>query len=242
MSHGDEGARAPLTHTREVTIDALVEYFANDVMDVDEFERRVDLAHTVNSTEELKELLRDLPGGGELSTRTGVNHAPVPHRDYSVTSAAEVRDHSFVVAVLGGTSREGAWRPARKNYAVALMGAADLDFREAELGPGVTDVQVFTMWGGIDIIVPPGVNVECNGIGIMGGFENVGQSARPVDYDAPTIRITGLALMGGVDVVTRLVGESKRDARKRRRLEKRDARKRRRLEKREQQKRIQGRR
>ncbi|MGY8776881.1 MAG: DUF1707 SHOCT-like domain-containing protein [Longimicrobiales bacterium] len=231
MSHGDEGARASLTHTREVTIDALMEYFANDVMDVDEFERRVDLAHAVNSTEELKELLRDLPGGGKLSMRTGGNHAPVPQREYFVTSAADVRDNSFVVAVMGGTSRQGSWRPARKNYAVAVMGGADLDFREAVLGPGVTDVQVFTMWGSIDIIVPPGVNVECSGIGIMGGFENVGQSASPVDYDAPTIRITGLALMGGVDVVIRLGGESKRDARKRRRLEKR-----------EQQKRIQGRR
>lgn len=95
----------------------------------------MDLAHTVRSTEELKELLRDMPWGGELPMRRGVNHAPVSQRECSVTSAAEVRDNSFVVAVMGGTSCQAPWRPARKNYAVAVMGGADLDFREAVLGP-----------------------------------------------------------------------------------------------------------
>jgi hypothetical protein len=47
----------------------------------------------------------------------------------------------------------------------------------------------------------------------MGGLESVGQPTSPVDYDAPTIRITGLSLMGGVAVVICVVGESKRDAR-----------------------------
>ena len=35
----------PLSHTRQATVDALCEHFANDVMPVEEFERRVDAAH-----------------------------------------------------------------------------------------------------------------------------------------------------------------------------------------------------
>ena len=41
MEQGAEDARQPLSQTRQVTIDALCEHFANDVMGVEEFERRI---------------------------------------------------------------------------------------------------------------------------------------------------------------------------------------------------------
>ena len=95
------------------------------------------------------------------------------------------------------------------NYAVAIMGGTELDFREAQLGPGVTNVQVFTIMGGVDIIVPPGLNVESHGIGIMGGFDHRTDIA-PGDPNAPTLRITGVACMGGVDITVRHPGERAR--------------------------------
>jgi len=226
MSQGDDGARAPINHTRDMTIDALMEHFANDVIDVDDFERRVDAAHSASTTDELKALLEGLPGSGNMPAVVGPSGVPAPRREYSVTSAAQVKDSGFVVACLGGTARKGHWRPARKNYAIAIMGGADLDFREAVLGPGVTEVSVFAMCGGVKILVPPGVNVDCSGIGILGAFENNAQSVGAPDTDAPTIRVNGLALMGGVEVTVRHAGETKRAARQRRRLERKEQRKR----------------
>jgi hypothetical protein len=140
-----------------------------------------------------------------------------------VTSAAHVRQHELVVAIMGGAMRKGRWSPARTNVALSVMGGTHLDFREAILGPGVTDVKVFAMMGGVEIVVPPGINVESHGIGIMGGFDHVtdyGENA----VDAPTLRITGLALMGGVEITVRNPGESARDARRRRRLERKERR------------------
>lgn len=227
MSEGEEGGRAPLNQTRQVTIDALMEHFANDVMDVDEFERRVDVAHSATSGDELKELLRDLPGGGDLpvlASAAGTVPAPVPQ--YTVTSAAHVKDSQFVVACLRGEVRNGRWRPARKNIAVAVMGGVELDLREAIFPPGVTEIQVFTMWGGVEIIVPPGMNVESQGIALMGGFEYMADSSIHPDPHAPTLRVTGIALMAGVEVAVRETGETARDARRRRRLERRDQRRR----------------
>lgn len=225
MSRDDDGVRAPLTHTRDVTIDALMEHFANDVMDIDEFERRVSIAHKATSSDELKELLRDMPGSSTLPVPAGAE-VPAVRTDYSVTSAAQVKEREYALAIMGGTSRKGHWRPARTNVVMALMGGADLDFREAVLGPGVTEVKVYTVWGGVDIVVPPGVNVESHGIAIMGGFESGGDSPGGANPDAPTIRITGIAVMGGVDVSVRHAGETKGDARRRRRLERREQRKR----------------
>lgn len=226
MSHEDEGERAPLPYTREVTIEALMEHFANDAMDVGEFERRVELAHAATTSDDLKELLRDLPGAGLPVPVDGGGSMPTPRRDFSVTSSANVPEKEFALALMGGTSRTGHWTPARKNYVFAVMGGAELDFREATLGPGVTEVQVYTMWGGVEIVVPPGVNVEAHGIAIMGGFETKGHTEGHAGVDAPTIRVTGVALMGGVEVSVRHAAETKGDARRRRKLEKRAKRKR----------------
>ena len=124
---------------------------------------------------------------------------------------------------MGGASRRGAWTPARHNFGLAIMGGTELDFREAILGPGVTEVRVLAVWGGVEIIVPPGMNVETHGIGIMGGFDHFTERAT-TDPDAPTLRITGFACMGGVEVTQRYPGESSREARRRRRDERRDER------------------
>lgn len=214
-------AQQPVGQTRQVTVDALCEHFANDAIPVEEFERRIDAAHKATSVDELKQLLQDLPGAGVPALREeGTAAAPRPRP--RVTAAAHVREHGFVAAIMGGATRKGHWTPARTNYAFALMGGTELDFREAELPPGVTEVQVLTIMGGVDIIVPPGVNVESHGIGIMGGFDDLGDQI--YDASAPTIRIAGLALMGGVDISVRHVGESARDARRRRKLESKERR------------------
>jgi hypothetical protein len=222
MAEEAGGSRLPLNQTRQVTVDALCEHFANDVMSVEEFERRVEVAHKAATVEDLKELLKDLPGAGVPAVREGQQTpAPAPTPRYTVTSAAHVKEREFMVAAMGGSTRKGHWSPARNNYAVAIMGGTELDFREAQLGPGVTNVQVFTIMGGVDIIVPPGLNVESHGIGILGGFDHRTDIA-PGDPNAPTLRITGVACMGGVDITVRHPGESARDARRRRRLERKE--------------------
>ena len=225
MASRTDGGPPPLNQTRQVTIDALCEHFANDVMPVEEFERRVDLAHKASTVDDLKGLLQDLPGAN-LPAPAG-SDAPLPaappRREFSVTSAAHVKERGFAIACLGGATRRGKWTPARTNFAVAIMGGVELDFREAVLGPGVTEVQVFAMWGGVEIIVPPGLHVESQGIGIMGGFDHY-TDVDAGDMDAPTLRITGAAVMGGVEIVQRYPGETPREARRRRKLERKERR------------------
>ena len=229
MTRGEDGEGRPSEQTRQVTIDALMEHFANDVLDIDEFERRVEIAHAAETSQELKDLLRDLPGGGDLPAVRGEESEAGEvrrTREYTMTSAADVEERSFVIACLGGSSRRGHWTPARRNYAVAVMGGAELDFREAVFGPGVTEVQVYALWGGVDVIVPPGINVESRGIALLGGFDHAADSPSSGNPNQPTLRITGVAMMAGVDVSVRYPGESARDARRRRRAERREQRRR----------------
>ena len=120
-----------------------------------------------------------------------------------------------MVAALGGVERKGRWIPARQNYAVAVMGGLSLDFREALLPPGETEVWIFTLMGGAEVVVPPGLTVESDGVAIMGSFEHREDVSVREDPAAPILRLKGLSLMGGVEVSVRFPGESERDAKRR---------------------------
>ncbi len=222
MSSETQGGQ-PLSQTRQVTIDALCEHFANDAMGMEEFERRVDVAHRATTAEQLKDLLRDLPGGNVPAVAETPATSPTT-RHLTVARADQVKDQAFVVAVFGGSSRRGRWAPARNNYSVAVFGGTELDFREAVLAPGVTELRVFALWGGVKIIVPPELNVESHGLALFGGFDHGGSESGVPDPSAPTLRITGVAWMGGVEISVRLPGESSRDARRRHRERRRELR------------------
>ncbi len=211
----DLPARPPaaLDKARERVITELCEHYAHDALDDGQFEDRLDRAHAARSLQELDVLVADLPAlhaPGSPATLT----APV----------AEVRDKQVVVAVMGAATRKGSWVPPRQLHVFAIMGGAELDFREARFGPGIVEVTVFALMGGVEITVPPGVRVEVEGIGIMGAFDEQRLAAGPPDPGAPVIRVGGVALMGGVEIHTRLPGESRSEAKKRVRLEKREMR------------------
>lgn len=227
MNPAGGGNGEGLGQVRQGTIDALCEHFANDNLPVEEFERRVEVAHRAASSHELAALLADLPGGGLPAPRPAgatTPTAPYPRPGVRRRPERHEKEQGFALAVMGGATRKGHWTPARRTFALALMGGVDMDFREVDLPPGVTEVHAFSLMGGIDIIVPLGVNVESHGMGIMGGFEDVGGA----EYypNAPTLRISGFAVMGGVDITVRLPGESAREARRRRKEEAREKRKR----------------
>ena len=121
--------------------------------------------------------------------------------------ATRVHDAKRVLTICSGTQRQGTWRVPKKLRVVTVMGGTDLDFREAEFGSGVTEVKVTVVGGGIAIIVPPHLQVECDGGGILGVFEGMSRSAGKRDPGAPLLRITGVAGMGALEISARLPGE-----------------------------------
>lgn len=210
----NDSGDADLGGTRQQAIDALCEHFANDVLSVEEFEKRVDLAHRAESSDELRKLLQDLPTGDLPIRREEVSPTHPPRAEATIPSS-RVKERGLMVAALGGVERTGRWIPARTSYAIAVMGGLSLDFREALLPPGETEVWIFTLMGGAEVIVPPGLTVESDGIAIMGGFEHREDSSITDDPNAPILRLKGFALMGGVEVSIRYPGESPRDAKRR---------------------------
>lgn len=202
----------PLQRERERAVQVLIDHYAADNLTVEEFESRLDSAYAAATTAQLEGLLSGLP---VLASQTVVQQIPSVKR----VPAEAVRDYGFQIAILGGYEKKGEWTPPRKLQTLSIMGGAGLDFREAKMPPGITEVNILAIMGGVEVLVPPGLAVETHGFGFMGGFEGLDQVGVDTDQDAPRLVIRGMAIMGGVEVAVRLPGETAKDARQRRRID-----------------------
>ncbi|MFZ0218082.1 MAG: LiaF domain-containing protein [Candidatus Dormiibacterota bacterium] len=101
-----------------------------------------------------------------------------------------------LISVMGGIERKGAWQLASETTIVNVMGGCTLDLRGATVSGPVSTIHVYSVMGGIDMRIPPGVRVELESTPIMGG-DDVKLVGPPPRQDAPTIRLVMLHVMGG---------------------------------------------
>jgi len=101
-------------------------------------------------------------------------------------------------ALLGGVHRVSRATEFRGGSASAALGGCDIDLREASMPDGGSAVlDTLAIMGGIEVRVPEDWSVETRGMAVLGGFED--KTRRPLD-DRKKLVITGLAVMGGVEV------------------------------------------
>jgi len=161
---------------------------------IGELDERLQAVYAAKTIGELEPLTKDLPVPAPLPA-----HAPqrAINRRIGGTPGSPVS-----IAILSGSDRRGAWVVPRQYHAVAIMGGIELDLTEARFAERETVINVFAVFGGVGITVPEDVHVRVDGVGIMGAFDNrVRDMAEHPDVSgAPVLRITGLAVMAGVEV------------------------------------------
>jgi hypothetical protein len=186
----------PIEQVRERVVEALSEHFARDNLTLDDLETRMAGVYAASTPADVEALLDGLP-----ALATG---APVPVAIDSFSTAPKLRER--LVAIMSGIVRRGSWKIPRRLKVVAIMGGVELDLRQAELPPGVTEISAFVFMGGLVVRVPPGVRLETDGFAFMGGFEDRIHEPGIARADAPVVRVTGVAIMGGVDAQVLAVG------------------------------------
>lgn len=107
-------------------------------------------------------------------------------------------DTVSVLAIFSGAEVKNTSDHFQGGNASSAFGAFEIDLRDATLKEAAT-LDVFTMFGGGEIIVPEGWRIETNGLPIFGGWEN--KTRKPKDKNAPTLLIRGTCLFGGVSIV-----------------------------------------
>jgi predicted membrane protein len=140
---------------------------------------------------------------------------PARTRGHVVLREKDVRERAGVLAVWSEQKREGDWSVPRNMRVVCVMASAVIDLREARIPEGLSTIEVFSLFGGVEIIAPPGVRIECDGDSLGGEFSFTPDGSVSADYDAPTIRLIGDAYFASVTGEVRYAGESKKEAKRR---------------------------
>lgn len=107
-------------------------------------------------------------------------------------------------AFLGGGERIVRSQDFRGGEITAIMGGFNIDLRGAGIAADEAVLEIFTLWGGVELRVPEDWQVVIHAVPILGGFSETSQGpgrAAPAG-GAPSKRlvIKGTAIMGGVEV------------------------------------------
>lgn len=140
-----------------------------------------------------------------------------------------------IKTTMGSVVRSGRWTVPEILPVRLLMASAELDFRDAQLGPGVTTIEVKVTMASLEILVPPHVHVDVQLVPFAGSVESHRPLALPAsvaptqieptvlasayrdnfsDEDAaPSLRIIGKVRFGSLEVFTAAPNENWADVR-----------------------------
>jgi predicted membrane protein len=115
-------------------------------------------------------------------------------------SQGDVADTSTVnaVAVLAGASRSSNARDFRGGDFVAFMGGCEVDLRQAQIEGEPAVIDVFVLWGGVELKVPKDWTVVVKGLPLLAAFED--KTEPPAENTGQVLIVKGFAIMGGVEV------------------------------------------
>jgi uncharacterized protein DUF1707/cell wall-active antibiotic response 4TMS protein YvqF len=164
---------------RERVTVALREHCATGRLTLEELSERLDEVYRARTAGELEATLRDLPA----------EEPPRPRR------AAK----RFTISIFGGTDRKGRWRVPRRSFVLSLFGGSDLDLRHAVIEHDVVTFVVIDIFGGTDLYVPEGIEIDVGGFSLFGGLGEHGRDVPP-KVGSPLVRVRALTLFGGTDV------------------------------------------
>ena len=156
---------------------------AQGKLSMSEYENRLTRVYSAQTYEELDQLRADLPGSS-LCPQRGSGARPAPA--------------SMLFAIMGAFQRRGRWNVPKRLTTFSVFGGGVVDLRYADFTSPEVEIHAYSIMGGQTILVPPEINVDIHGLGLMGGFDqDVDGEGSP---GAPRVKVRGFSLCGGVGV------------------------------------------
>lgn len=171
-------------------------------IDLEELEERLEATYSAKTYGEIVPITADLPVRTTDALPGPPPLSPPAVRPAARRPAVPAATYENSLSVMGDCTRRGVWRMPEQHTAFSLMGSVTLDLREAELAAREVTINAVAIMAGIEIVVNPWTQVVVDGLGIMGDFSQ-GRDKAPAEITAgsPVVRVKGLALMAGVNVV-----------------------------------------
>lgn len=89
------------------------------------------------------------------------------------------------------------WQPRRNLSVLTLFGGAELDLTQAVFTDNVCEINVFCLFGGIEVLVPEGTDLENRALAVFGGAG--AKVTTPPAPGAPKVVLRGFVGFGGVE-------------------------------------------
>lgn len=159
----------------------LREHCAAGRLTLEEFAQRTDDVIAARTTDDVDAITRDLP-----SERT-----PAEPKLGSKTR----------LMLIGGIERRGRWRVPERLRAIGLIGGLELDLTEAVIENDEPVIEAWLVIGGMEIRVPEGIEVDVEGLTVIGGTEN--ESPGRHVAGGPRVRVRHFSLIGGTEIKVR---------------------------------------
>jgi hypothetical protein len=199
---GPSGAGDPHAHLRASDADrdrvvrVLGEALSDGRLSPVEHSERLDAVYQAKTMGELAPITYDL---AVVSAAQAQSFRAASDGQGPVVDPAGATDETDrLIGIFGGAERKGRWRVRRRTRAVAVFGGFDLDMTDATFDAPVVEIRLFAMFGGLNVKIPEGVEVDNRCGGILGGVSvKTGGRARP---GAPVVVLKGLAILGGANI------------------------------------------
>ncbi|NRQ32599.1 DUF1707 domain-containing protein [Nonomuraea sp. NN258] len=157
---------------RERAVELVQQAYADGRLGPDELERRLELALTATTSQELRPIVADLPDDVVTITNTG-----------------------------GRIVREGDWQVPRRLRVESVYGRVRLDLSSAYVPHSWIDIELRLAYGGATIILPPGASANVDGVHLQWGRMTCKVPGRPCP-GALHVRLTGELPYGRLTVRT----------------------------------------
>ena len=173
---------------RDRAVAFLRHHVAGGVITLDEFSDRVGQVFAATTNADIDVVTRDLPAVAARTT------APATSRTG--------RAVTWTIAFMSHSQRRGRWRVEGETRAFSFMGHSTIDLRQAEVIGDEVTITAFAFMGGVEVIVPEGIEVVLSGLPIMGANQRAIRDV-PTLPGSPLVRVRGFPFMGGVTVKSR---------------------------------------
>ena len=121
-------------------------------------------------------------------------------RQFIETFGTEESNEFQLAAIVRGIEFRSRASALRGGTIIAAYGGIELDLREAELVGSGAELAMYAVMGGISVLVPEHWIVDMTTLAVMGGTEKHTTPEDDLPEDAPRLRISATAVMGGIMV------------------------------------------
>lgn len=181
---------------RDKIIRRLETAYADNKLELEEYERRLELAYKAEFMEDLEVLVHDFPGSQQAESReiAGETDMDIP----------EAEDDTNIT-LIGDQHLTAEDFSNRKIQSVSILGDVNIDVRSFRNSERPIRIKIYSFIGDTRIIIPRGMKVKNRFRSLLGDYELVRNEEQNVQEESPeepkgTCILEGFSLLGDISV------------------------------------------